>query len=99
MEISVHVPPKQKEIVEIDLPHAFDHKLNASCYMNTFSSLLTATLFTVASTWKQHRSPSTNAWIMKYAGGIVTEQNNNRLLRKLKFTGKCVNLDTIIMMR
>lgn len=28
MEISVYVPPKQKEIVEIDLPHAFDHKLN-----------------------------------------------------------------------
>lgn len=67
--------------------------------MNTFSSLLTATLFTVASTWKQPRSPSTDAWIMKYAGGIVTEQNNNWLLRKLKVTGKCVILDTIIMMR
>lgn len=31
MEISLHVPPKQKEIGEIDLPLAFYHK--CKCFM------------------------------------------------------------------
>ena len=79
MENNVEVPLKKKE-----LPYDPTSPLLGICPENTiiqkdtYTSVFTAALLTIAKTWRQPKCPFTEEWIKKmwYIGILLSHKNN-----------------------